>query len=154
MCACVITIAFTVRPRRATISSTLAISSPGSTTSASPDRSSGDLVPGVHHERLARSLVAEDGAVALERSHGEDLMDHTPIVYSPYVRSVEHDHALAAHLLGGHAGRRASLCPPGDDAGERDLRAGSARGAKRKGRRGLPPTGLRSHNRPAGLRPV
>ena len=35
-----------------------------------------DVVAGIDHDGLAGGLVAEDGAVALERTDGEDFMDH------------------------------------------------------------------------------
>ena len=36
----------------------------------------GDVVAGIDYDGLARDLIAEDGAVALQHADGEDLMDH------------------------------------------------------------------------------
>ncbi len=40
------------------------------------EEDSGDVVAGVDDDGLVRDLVAEDGAVALQRSDGEGLADH------------------------------------------------------------------------------
>src|SRR5436305_6997786 len=39
-----------------------------------------DFVPGIDDDGLARLLVAEDGAVALQHADGHDLVDHKSIV--------------------------------------------------------------------------
>jgi hypothetical protein len=59
MCACVITMAFTRRPWRATMRSI-----------------SGQVVARIDHQGVARLLVAENGAVALQHAHRQDLMHH------------------------------------------------------------------------------
>jgi hypothetical protein len=41
-----------------------------------------NIVPRVHHQRFPALDIAENRAVALQHSHREDFMDHTPIVYS------------------------------------------------------------------------
>ena len=46
-----------------------------------------DIVAGVHHHGLARGFVAEDGAIALQHSYRQNLVDHKPIVYSTYGRA-------------------------------------------------------------------
>lgn len=40
----------------------------------------GDIVAGINNDRFSRSLVAKDGAVALERADRENLMDHDSII--------------------------------------------------------------------------
>ena len=40
----------------------------------------GDIVAGVYDDGLARGLVSEDGAVALERTDGEGFKDHVVIL--------------------------------------------------------------------------
>jgi hypothetical protein len=35
-----------------------------------------DIVAGIDHDGLARELVAEDGAVALQQADGKDLVNH------------------------------------------------------------------------------
>src|SRR5215470_11422562 len=39
-----------------------------------------DVVPGIDDDGLARRLVANDGAVALQRANGKDLVDHNDIL--------------------------------------------------------------------------
>jgi hypothetical protein len=36
----------------------------------------GDVVTGIDDDGFARGFVAEDGAVALEKTYGEDFVDH------------------------------------------------------------------------------
>ena len=36
----------------------------------------GNVVAGIDHDSVARLLVAEDGAVAFEHAHTQDLVDH------------------------------------------------------------------------------
>jgi hypothetical protein len=46
----------------------------------------GDVAAGIDHDGLARDLVTEDGAVALERADDEDFVDHTSRVTGKCVR--------------------------------------------------------------------
>ena len=39
-----------------------------------------DLVAGIDHHRFARALVADDGAIALQRSDGNHLVDHKQLL--------------------------------------------------------------------------
>src|SRR5712692_9225672 len=39
-----------------------------------------DVVTGINHHRLERAFVTNDGAVALQRAHGKDFVDHGLVV--------------------------------------------------------------------------
>src|ERR1035437_4315441 len=99
MWACVITIAFTVRPRRASVSSTLAISSPGSTTSASPVCSSPKM------EQLHKSGPTGRISWIIRRLYTHGMLDVLQVIML-YL----HFSSLAV-LLGGVAYWRMVLMP-------------------------------------------
>ncbi len=112
-----------------------------------------NLVAGIHHQGLARRLVAEDRAVALQRAHRQDLMDHTPIVYSKAMSDVLtiimrwlHISSMAT-LVGGILYARLV-----DGARHRRAFAGIRQGTGQPGRGGLSPAGHRGHGRPDHVR--
>ena len=62
----------------------------------------GDLVAGVNHDSLVRLFIAEDGAIALQRTNDKGLEDHGTIVVdsergSTGAQGMEPDPATATH---------------------------------------------------------
>src|SRR5215471_1498021 len=127
MCACVITIDFTVSPCRCTISRMLSISSPGSTTMASRVVSSPKI------EQLHCNMPT--GRIS--------WIIRYPIVYSRYGRYPDAVDAVGSHFQRDYAHRRRVVLAVCDGSLDEEDLARGLPGAGRRRRGAFPAGGVR-----------